>query len=100
MKKTYVLDTNVLIHDPKALFSFADNDVVVPIYVIEEIDTLKRADGERGRNARVVARAIDDLRSKGSLVEGVSLNNGGNLFVEINGDVTQLPFFYQEGRNG
>lgn len=96
MKKTYVLDTNVLIHDPKALFSFADNDVVVPIYVIEEIDTLKRADGERGRNARVVARAIDDLRSKGSLVEGVSLNNGGNLFVEINGDVTQLPFFIKK----
>ncbi len=96
MKKVYVLDTNVLIHDPKAIFSFADNDVVIPIYVIEEIDSLKRVDGERGRNARVVARSIDDLRKKGSLVEGVCLNNGGKLFVEINGDVTQLPFFIKK----
>lgn len=96
MKKIYVLDTNVLIHDPKSFFNFDDNNVVIPIYVIEEIDTLKRADGERGRNARVVARSIDDLRRQGSLVEGVSLNNGGKLFVEINGDVTQLPFFIKK----
>lgn len=96
MKKIYVLDTNVLIHDPKSIFNFDDNNVVVPIYVIEEIDTLKRADGERGRNARVVARSIDDLRKKGSLVDGVCLNNGGKIFVEINGDVTQLPFFIKK----
>ena len=96
MKKIYVLDTNVLIHDPKSIFNFDDNDVVIPIYVIEEIDTLKRAEGERGRNARVVARSIDELRKQGSLVDGVNLPNGGRLLIEINGDVTKLPFFIKK----
>ena len=55
MKKNYVLDANVLLHDPHAIFKFEDNDVIVPIYVIEEIDRFKRDATERGRNAREVA---------------------------------------------
>ncbi len=54
MKKNYVLDTNVLLHDPLAIFKFEDNDLILPIYVIEEIDQFKRDSNERGRNARTV----------------------------------------------
>ena len=51
-RKIYVLDTNVLLHDPTALFKFEDNEVVIPLVVIEEVDTFKRDQNERGRNAR------------------------------------------------
>ncbi len=64
MKKNYVLDTNVLLHDPRAIFRFEDNDVIIPIYVIEEVDQFKREGTERGRNARTIARLLDDLRER------------------------------------
>ena len=56
MKKNYVLDTNILLHDPGAIFRFDDNNVIIPIYVIEEVDQFKRDGSERGRNARQVVR--------------------------------------------
>jgi PhoH-like ATPase len=76
LKKNFVLDTNVLLHDPRSLFSFEDNDVVVPIYVIEEIDNFKRDLSSLGRNARQVARYLDDFRAQGKLAEGVSIGEG------------------------
>src|SRR5262245_27123355 len=81
--KHFVLDTNVLIHDPRAILQFADNEVVIPIYVLEEIDTFKKEASERGRNAREVARMLDDLRSNGGrLSDGVPLpDSGGRLRV-------------------
>jgi len=81
MKKNFVLDTNVLLHDPRALFSFGDNNVVIPIYVIEEIDQFKRDLSELGRNARQVARSLDGFRAEGSLANGVKLPSGGSLRV-------------------
>jgi len=84
VKKNYVLDTNVLLHDPRAIFRFEDNDVVIPIYVIEEVDQFKREGTERGRNARQIARLLDDLREKsGSLSKGVLLESGGLLRVAV-----------------
>jgi PhoH-like ATPase len=80
-KKTFVLDTNVLLHDPRAMFSFEDNDVVIPIYVIEEIDAFKKDQSELGRNARQVSRYLDQLRDDGSLSVGVKLDRGGTLRV-------------------
>lgn len=77
--KNYVLDTNVLLHDPNALLNFQDNHVLVPIEVIEEIDKFKRETSERGQNARTVSRRLDGLRRQGSLAEGVVLPNGGLL---------------------
>jgi PhoH-like ATPase len=77
MKKTFVLDTNVLLHDPGALRHFSDNDVVVPIYCIEEIDQFKKELSERGRNAREATRNLDELRAQGKLAEGVRLESGG-----------------------
>ena len=63
--KNYVLDTNVLLHDARAIFAFADNNVVIPIYVIEEVDQFKRDLSELGRSAREVGRQLDDLRKEG-----------------------------------
>lgn len=84
MTKTYVLDTNVLLHNPEALFAFEENDVVVPLVVIEEIDNQKKRQDEVGRNARTVSQMLDTLRSSGSLSEGVLLPGGGMLRIEIN----------------
>jgi PhoH-like ATPase len=77
--KIFVLDTNVLLYDPRAIFAFEDNEVVVPIYVIEEIDTFKKDLSELGRNARRVARYLDELRLEGDLTKGVPLNGGEGL---------------------
>ncbi len=84
MKKNYVLDTNVLLHDPFAIFKFEDNDLIIPIYVIEEIDQFKRESNERGRNARTVTRLLDAERDKnGSLSHGVPIGDGGSLRVHV-----------------
>ncbi len=74
-----MLDTNVLLHDPSSLFAFEDNNVIIPIYVIEEIDTFKKDSSQLGKNARMVARFLDELRLEGSLSEGVTLSTGGTL---------------------
>ena len=84
MKKTYVLDTNVLLFNPEAIFAFEDNEVVIPLAVIEEIDNQKKRQDEIGRNARVFSRQLDGLRIQGRLAEGVPLSQGGSLRVEIN----------------
>jgi PhoH-like ATPase len=84
MKKKYVLDTNVLLQDPNALFSFEDNEVVIPAVVLEEIDSKKRNADELGRNARQVSRLLDSLRTKGNLSDGVILESGGSIKVELN----------------
>lgn len=81
MRKHFVLDTNILLHDPEAVFGFEDNFVWIPIVVIEEVDTFKKDGSELGRNAREVARQIDALRALGSLTEGVPLRSGGVLRV-------------------
>ncbi len=84
MRKTYVLDTNVLLHNPDAIFAFEDNNVVVPFAVIEEIDNQKKRQDEIGRNARVVSRELDALRGENRLSEGVDLPGGGRLTIELN----------------
>jgi PhoH-like ATPase len=80
-RKNFVLDTNVLLHDPRSIYSFDDNNVIIPIYVIEEIDKFKRELSELGRNARLVARYLDGFRAEGSLGEGVAMPGGGLLRV-------------------
>ncbi|KAF0127706.1 MAG: PhoH-like ATPase [Elusimicrobia bacterium] len=83
MKKIYILDTNVLIHDPLSFTKFDDNTVIIPISVIEELDTFKSAGDERGKSARIVSRKLDALRAYGKLNEGVKMENGGILKVEL-----------------
>jgi PhoH-like ATPase len=84
MTKTYVLDTNVLLHNPEALFSFEDNEVVIPFAVIEEVDNQKKRQDEIGRNARMASRILDELRASGRLADGVGLPEGGKLRIELN----------------
>jgi PhoH-like ATPase len=79
--KNYILDTNVLLHDPNSLYNFKDNHIFIPIEVIEEIDRFKRESSDLGQNARAVSRMLDGLRSQARLSEGVDLPNGGRLRV-------------------
>jgi len=81
--KKFILDANVLLHDPKALQVFDDNEVVIPISVLDELDNAKVRPDERGRNARAVVRLLDKLRAKGSLSKGVKLNKSV-VKVELN----------------
>lgn len=82
--KTFVLDTNVILHDPFAMFAFHGARVVIPMTVIEELDTFKRNNDERGRSARLVARQLDGLRKEGrKLSNWVPLEHGGQLKVEL-----------------
>jgi hypothetical protein len=78
-RRTYVLDTNVLLYDPNAIFKFEEHDVLIPITVIEEIDRFKKDLTETGRNARQFSRFLDELRDGGAsdLKDGVQLPDGG-----------------------
>jgi len=82
-KKIYLLDTSVLLHSPEALFAFRDNDVVLPLVVLDELDNFKKGSTELNRNARWVINHLDDLRSQGPVNEGVQLSDGGTLRVDI-----------------
>lgn len=84
MSKIYVLDTNVLLQDPYSIFSFSDNDVVIPAVALEEVDSKKRYMDEIGRNARQISRLIDNLRESGKLHDKIPLENGGTLRIELN----------------
>ena len=88
--KNFVLDTNVLLHNSLAIFSFENNRVIIPLAVIEELDKFKTYSDEKGRHAREVARQLDRLRNKGQLYEGVPLPNGGEVQV-VPGDHIELP---------
>ncbi|MEY3020941.1 MAG: PhoH-like protein [Planctomycetota bacterium] len=81
-RKHFVLDTNVLLHNAQSIFKFAEHEVVIPLSVIEELDTFKKNNDETGRNARTVTRALDRLRTQGALFEGVVWNEqGGSIRV-------------------
>ncbi|WP_096199208.1 PhoH family protein [Bacillus sp. FJAT-45350] len=85
MRKIYVLDTNVLLQDPLSMYSFEDNEVVLPAVVLEEVDSKKRYMDEIGRNARQFSKMMDSLRGKGKLHEGVEIEEtGGTVRVELN----------------
>jgi len=81
VKKSFVVDTNVLLHNADSIISFADNTVVLPMSVIEELDKFKSHNDELGRNARHVIRQLDSLRNRGRLSEGVLMENGGTLMI-------------------
>ncbi|MDD2331646.1 MAG: PhoH family protein [Candidatus Cloacimonetes bacterium] len=101
-KKIFVLDTNVLIHNPMALFSFGKHRVVIPIVVIEEIDQFKKGVDEKSRNARQIGRYLDSLREQGSLQEGVKTQTGGYIQITVNNDVTDTAaklFFLDRNDN-
>ena len=93
--KNYVLDTNVLLHDARAIYAFADNNVVIPIYVIEEVDTFKKDQSELGRNARQIARLLDEHRSlEGGLSKAQKLlETGGTVRVALSKNPPKNPSY-------
>lgn len=80
--KIYLLDTSVLLHRPESIFSFGENRVVIPIVVLDELDTFKKGSMQINRNARRVISLFDELRGRGPLFTGVKLDNGGTLKVD------------------
>ncbi len=90
LKKTFVLDTNVILHNPESLVSFSDNTVLLPIEVLEELDKFKRDHDEKGRNARVAIRMLDELRLKGAPGEGFPLEGGGVLKITTGVDYDKV----------
>ncbi len=100
MKKIFVLDTNVFLNDPNAFFGFADNEVVIPSVVIEEIDSKKRLMDDVGRNARAFSRVLDRLRQQAPLNRGVETPGGGLLRVEMNHQSNErMARFFPETNN-
>ena len=94
MKKTFVIDTNVLLQSPNAIYVFGQNEIVFPVVVLEELDKFKKEKGELGANARETARILERLRQKkenGNLIEGLSLENGGILRIETRHSEQKLP---------
>jgi PhoH-like ATPase len=98
--KTFVLDTNVLLHNPKAIFVFQENNVVIPFAVLEELDTFKTSNNDLGRAARATIRYLDALRENGRLIDGVRLGNGEPAHADAKGlnptgtlriDITEHP---------
>jgi PhoH-like ATPase len=92
--KNYVLDTNVLLHDARAIYAFADNNVIIPIFVIEEIDTFKKDQSELGRNARQIARLLDEHRGlEGGLVKSQPMKTGGTVRVALSKTPIKNPSY-------
>ena len=89
--KKVVLDTNVLLYDPDILHEIKNSEIVIPIVVLDELDAKKSKDSEIGRNARKVIRELDELRSKGSLHQGVPLDNGSSVRIEIDIVYDKIP---------
>ena len=86
MRKNYILDANILIHDPNSILQFADNTVIIPVAVLSEIDRFKKEMTDRGYSARAVVRLLDSLRNGQSLAVGVPLEGGGTLRVHCDPD--------------
>jgi len=91
MKKTYVLDTNVLLGDPNALNAFDDNDLIIPLVVLEELDRHKNRQDDVGACARQVNRMLDMMRKLGKLIDGVETKGGGTVKVVSANDTSKLP---------
>lgn len=95
MKKVFILDTNILLNNPLSIYQFDDNDVVIPISVIEEIDNFKKDMSDIGRNAREVSRMMDKMRNRGNLSSGIPIfedrKDSGMLFVYLGQNMDILP---------
>lgn len=102
LRKTFVIDTNVLLHDPYALSSFKDNDVVVPLAVLEELDEMKRLGNELAKNAQSVLRYFNSLKKiggEGDLHKGVLLPNGTRIRIQLEIKKDYSPHFALPSRS-
>ena len=93
-KKFYVLDTSVYLTDSRAIYAYGNNDIIVPLIVLEELDNCKKRPNGVGVNARNIIRILDDLRTKGSFQKGVRIRKGSGLIYTQVPDVNKLPIGY------
>ena len=91
MKKTYILDTNVFLTNAKCIFEFKNNDIVIPLKVLDEIDKHKKRQDGVGLQTRSTIRILDDLRSKGNLHKGVRLGRGKGILSVRGYDIADVP---------
>lgn len=99
MIKNYILDTNVLIHDPDSIFNFEDNNVLIPFPVIEEIDKLKTRNDKVAKAARDINRLFDSYRENGNLNKGIKLKNGGTLKIETLNRNVDVPKYFGQSKD-
>ena len=92
-KKNYVLDTSVYLTDADSLYNFGNNDVFIPLKVLEEIDKHKKRQDSVGINARKTIRALDEMRAKGNLQKGVRLDKGKGIVKVISYEVLKDVIF-------
>jgi len=90
-KKTYVFDTSVCLTDANCIYQYHNNDIVIPLKVLEEIDKHKKRQDGVGSNARRIIRFLDSLRTKGNLEKGVRIGRGKGLLKVIANDASSLP---------
>ena len=98
-RKNFVLDTSVLLHHEDSIHAFPNSNVIIPIEVLEEIDTFKTRHDSVGNAARYVNRFLDDLRCQGSLGEGVLLNNNQKIIVSSDSDRSLLPDGFENSKD-
>lgn len=98
MAKAYILDTNILLDSPRAIFGFDDNTVIITGTTLQELDSKKTAPGELGFNARETCRIIEKLRLKGDLTAGVPMDNAGVFKVILNAGQWHMPSGYSEDK--
>lgn len=100
--KKFVLDTNVILTDPNCIYKFEENEVYIPLIVVEELDRHKKGHEEKARNARAFTREVDSLREVGNLTEGVTLKTGGKLYITTptsHDGTSGLPILVPHGLN-
>jgi PhoH-like ATPase len=100
MQKNFIIDTNVMIHDPYFIYKFEENNIIIPLICIEELDKLKSVQGLKGYHAREALRVINKFRLENNLEEGVVLPGGGTLRVELDHmDFSGLPDAIDQSKN-
>ena len=99
MKKTYILDTNVFLTNANSVYEFRNNDIIVPLKVLDEIDKHKKRQDGVGLNARSIIRILDDLRAKGNLHKGVRINRGKGILSVRGYDLEDLPVSCESADN-
>jgi len=93
-KKFYVLDTNVYLTDSSSVYSYGNNDIILPLIVLEELDKLKKRPNGVGINARSIIRTLDKLREKGQFQRGIRIRKGAGLIFTVAPDLKELPVGY------
>jgi PhoH-like ATPase len=93
-KKIYVLDTSAYLTDYRVIYSYGNNDIIIPLIVLEELDNCKKRPNGVGANARSIIRILDELREKGNFQKGIRIRKGSGICFTKAPDLSELPTGY------